>query len=231
MLGVQRPEGPPTGVGCTDHLLICSTKGPALPGGLLGQGYGEEGAGYPACESCVGGHCRPQGEAQRDFPGWGKPAGSPGTRLQGQVGIWGLWGDMKQQERAPSPLPQDLGCQVSQELLPPSPRELGQGSPTTPPGYLRLLQEAGPKARQVPSPVPQPVSARSSPAPQPVSTGSLGLSVFSGPQGSAGQRNKSLQAEEGWTAVTMGEAIPSTACHRAVLGGACAQPGRDLGLV
>ena len=44
--------------------------------------------------------------------------------------------------------------------------------------------------------------------------------------------NESRQAEEGWTAVTMGEAIPSTACHRTMcVGGACAQPGRDLGLV
>ena len=47
-----------------------------------------------------------------------------------------------------------------------------------------------------------------------MSTGSPGVGLsFLGSRG-WGQMNESLQAEEGWTTVTMGEAIPSTTCQQ-----------------
>ena len=98
---MQRPEGALTGVGGAHQLLICSTEGPAPPGGLLGQGCGEEGRGHPGCESCVGGHCRPRGRPRGTAQGRGRQASGVSRDMTAGPG-WDLGaegqGDKKQQE-------------------------------------------------------------------------------------------------------------------------------------
>lgn len=120
---------------------------------------------------------RPRGTAQ----GGASQHGLQRHDCRARLGSGGCGGTRSSRKGPHPPLPQDPGRRVSHEVLAPAPGNSARALPTTPPGYLRLLQEAGPETCQAPSSVPQPMS-----------TGSRGLSVFSRQQGLGTNEGESL---------------------------------------